>query len=666
MASVEILRSAGLLDWLLGEVLERRAGAYEPVDVVLFLMCFFASSPRGTSLGDFGSSSGAHGHELAAVGGRVRWPHQSSVSRALDAVGMSVARGAADKLLTATAQVSVGARLSQHTGYRDGLGRPWWTFFWDTTVEATRKRALPAADGLPEALRLADGLAAAGYAGRKRGERVYARSTVADATTGSWIHVDLCPGSGSVDELLDRAVGSIVDFARGVGSDLDRNVVVCDGVSGGIPQVRAVIGSGMHIVTRSAMYSVLDTDKAQHLMEQPEWLTVEDSLSGPKRQAADLGVHQVDGVSLRVVVSRFAVTDKRKKRGAGKRIGDWHYELYFTTLPHEAWAANDTVTLYYARTAIENRYAAEDREFDLGRVFSYSVPGQLLACAVAMSQWNIRTALGIASVSDSPPSRPQRERPESTPIAYPTTPDNTEDIEHGDATATTPDLRDAERKQQVEGAGLEGLIEKSALQWCQANDGWTYRDGKLVCAEGIELKGSIRILAGSAIARFRARRSACSACDQRTACSPSDATSFRKEVTIRLCREEDMPPRHTPAPGARTFVLPRLLAHTSQPQLPPNLPDAPVLVTSALRRGGVRLLASITVNVTAPIVKEPEPDPEHLALTPAKRQRRRLSIAERNAINARPGDDDATQVVLHAYPACTTAIQEICDALRSA
>ena len=168
----------------------------------------------------------------------------------------------------------------------------------------------------------------------------------------------------------------------------------------------------MQIVTRCSAYTLLDGDDVKALMDQPSlWMEVEDSKSGPRRTALDLGVREMEGTPVRVIASRFRIRNKKKKRhGSGRRIDDWQYELYFATLPHEAWAANDLVTLYYGRTAIENRFAAEDREFDLRRVLSFTPTGQLSACAIAMSLWNWRIALGLASVPNTAPSRKTRIR----------------------------------------------------------------------------------------------------------------------------------------------------------------------------------------------------------------------------------------------------------------
>jgi hypothetical protein len=63
----------------------------------------------------------------------------------------------------------------------DRTGHSWMVFDIDGTREATRQRALPQTDELPPAFRRLDDVCAPGYRGRKRGEVVRTRTTVAQA-----------------------------------------------------------------------------------------------------------------------------------------------------------------------------------------------------------------------------------------------------------------------------------------------------------------------------------------------------------------------------------------------------------------------------------------------------------------------------------------------------
>ena len=107
-----------------------------------------------------------------------------------------------------------------------------------------------------------------------------------------------------------------------------------------------------------------------------------------------------------MVVTRFRSADPEHKHGAGWLHEGWHYELFATALDGPAWPANDVATLYFGRACLENRFAQENRELGLNRVFSYSLPGQLLATAVGMYVWNRRVCLGaeLAGITAAPPA----------------------------------------------------------------------------------------------------------------------------------------------------------------------------------------------------------------------------------------------------------------------
>ena len=304
---VESLRVSGVLSELEHHVLQRRAGAYELLDLVLFLAAFFAAGPSAGSLADFAASSAEYGHELAAIGGRARWMKQASVSRALAAVGEDTARDITQLLLRMTSGTVLDAELCDAVGYRDGLGVPWRVLHWDTTVDPVRHRALPEGEGLPPGLRVSTELCAPGYPGRKRGDVMFARSVVSDATTSLWVHMDLNSGSGSTTEQSRRAVADVTHYLGHRPAEIERTVLVCDGVSGGWPQAHATLEAGLHTVTRIKDYSWLDTKSNVARLARGPWFPVEDSRSGPRREALDLCQRQVGDRTVRVIASRFPV-----------------------------------------------------------------------------------------------------------------------------------------------------------------------------------------------------------------------------------------------------------------------------------------------------------------------------------------------------------------------
>lgn len=723
---VEAWRLNGVLALAREMTLFRRAGAFELVDVLLFLGAFFSSSNRTTSVVKFVEDSSVYALELAGLADRARWFTQSSLSRALAAVSKGQSDLLTRRLLGMTSQMYCDSPLFKACGYRDGLGDPWQVLHWDTTADTVRQRALPESPSHPDGIRLSTDLTAPGYPGRKRGEGVFSRSIISDATSSLWLSMSLGCGSGSVTDQMKQSVDDVLEFLGNSPEQLQRTVIVCDGVSGGLPQSRAVLKGGMHVLTRSGDYGLLQSSEVAQRLARGTWLPVEDSLSGPRREAMELCKRLIDGHKVRVIVSRFPAKTKanQTQRGAGTTVGKWRYELFLCSLPVTAWAANDLVTLYFGRAAIENRFAAEDREFDLSRVFSFSLPGQQLASAVAMTIWNLRVLMGVASVPATTSPRPSRVRPiveRSADLvseeAVSTTTNEAELTSHtevNDGRSTSlaqPDtdaIADTARPVSLPEGSTESvtssrseseLIRKTAQQaterWCETHDGWSYREGVLFCPNGRRMSVSLVQRGPHLFVRYRVSRSACKRCPLRSECTSVDSPKFRKQVEIRL---------HVSVPSGEPFDTGNLrrthsngqtapMTITERPPLdvislpdsddvPALLPDAPTLLPAKLRALAMTLFKAVQLTVLAPPIPELkaaerdelelddeneglQTDEPHLALDPEARQRRRQTIAMRVAANDRPHDLCAA-VVLKAPNAYAIRLRRYFDSVRSA
>lgn len=78
-----------------------------------------------------------------------------------------------------------------------------------------------------------------------------------------------------------------------------------------------------------------------------------------------------------MIVSRYlAPADKLIK--VGKRVDEWVYELFLTTLHADGFLAEDVLDLYHGRGAFEAVLADEDVENDADRWCSYTECGQEL------------------------------------------------------------------------------------------------------------------------------------------------------------------------------------------------------------------------------------------------------------------------------------------------
>ena len=636
------LLKTGVWDRLKSFTLKRRAGAYEVCDLVLFLLCLFTSTASRSSIADFAASSSRFGAELAGLMDRLSWMTQGSVSRALSSVDIAVARSVSRELLLSSSMAAARFGLVAKTGYRDGCGKPWEVFHWDTTVTPLRERALPKHEDLPEATRLGKRIAAKGYSGRKRADLQLTRSTVSDAATGQWLAIDFQAGNGDLANQIRQTADVVISYLEHDKLRLSHSVVVADGVSGGIPQAKVLRSSGLRFLTRLGSYDVLDQARVRKRLETGVWTTVRDSLSGPRREAMELGTYNGAGLGCRLVVSRFPAKGK-KQRGAGTTIEGWHYELFITDLPQDGWAAPDLVTLYYGRTAIENRFGAEDRQFGLDRVLSYTTEGQLIACSVALAVWNLRLVLGLSLVPQDVPDRELCPRP--APPEAPQVLDELDDDElQGPAARSMDEPPDGgELQLEVEARAVSvGAPESSAsseepepacegdratamAEWCARHPGWhsNAESPSLECPAGntIRLSGIYGAKGRAPSLRFRAVTGICDKCAMRSRCAPtSKAPHFRREVHLRIDTgaPAQLPPASAPL---QTPCQPKFEPSGPPAVLPPYLPAAPILLPAVLRRRTTDILATASVAILAVPLDDEQIKDFHLALSDADRQR---------------------------------------------
>ena len=85
---------------------------------------------------------------------------------------------------------------------------------------------------------------------------------------------------------------------------------------------------------------------------------------------------------------------KAKSVTVGKRVGEWVYELFITTLDADGFLVEDILDLYHGRGAFEAVLADEDIEEDPDRWCSYTGCGQELWQITCQWVWNLRLSLG--------------------------------------------------------------------------------------------------------------------------------------------------------------------------------------------------------------------------------------------------------------------------------
>jgi hypothetical protein len=266
----------------------------------------------------------------------------------------------------------------QTGGLVDRAENTWVVFDIDGTREAARQRALPQTDDLPPAFRRLDDVCAAGYTGRKRGQAVRTRTTVSQAHRYHWLGSFGNKGNGRYREELRRGLCAIGRYLTAHQLPQARALVRLDGQYG----LGAVVAdlAGFAFVTRGKQYAVLDHPLVQarlhfppdQVQQRPESQTVRSLYDCP-----DVPVGPEE-VPCRVVVATHPADQngKKKKKTVGVTRAGVVYELFFTSLPQQAFTASDVVELYLHRGAFEPVLSDEDQEIDPDRWCSHSAWGQ--------------------------------------------------------------------------------------------------------------------------------------------------------------------------------------------------------------------------------------------------------------------------------------------------
>ena len=96
----------------------------------------------------------------------------------------------------------------------------------------------------------------------------------------------------------------------------------------------------------------------------------------------------------RVIVARHPAPPAGKKVAVGKRVDEWVYELFITTVDADGFLVEDVLDLYHGRGAFEAVLADEDVEEDPDRWCSYKECGQELWQIACQWVWNLRLTLG--------------------------------------------------------------------------------------------------------------------------------------------------------------------------------------------------------------------------------------------------------------------------------
>ncbi|HKV01707.1 MAG TPA: hypothetical protein VJQ26_06260 [Ktedonobacteraceae bacterium] len=369
-----------------------RFGNYESIDFLALLIGYAVSGER--TLADFFERLAPFGPAFMALFGRKSLPHRSSLSRFL----ADVDRPCVEAFRTLFEQSSFAEGWTAETigGIVDRQGRRYLVFDVDATRQAARQRALPCDPALPAAKRRLDAACAPGYTGRKRGEVVRTRTTTLQMHTRQWVGTYAGRGNGDYRGELASALRAIATYLKHFALTPEVALVRLDGQYGDAAVIVQLIQASVNLVTRGRGYRILEHPQLQRALAHPPTASVTRMNTGQVIELFDGGwLPLEEGLpAARVVVARHRAPAPGKPVTVGKRVGEWVYELFITTLGEDRFLVEDVLDLYHGRGAFEGVLADEDVEEDPDRWCSYTECGQELWQIACQWVWNLRLCLG--------------------------------------------------------------------------------------------------------------------------------------------------------------------------------------------------------------------------------------------------------------------------------
>jgi hypothetical protein len=281
-------------------------------------------------------------------------------------------------------------------GIFDRQGRRYIVFDVDATRQAARQRALPCGADLPPAQRRLDAVCAPGYRGRKRGEVVRTRTTALQMHTRQWVGTYAGKGNGDYRDELARARRSITTYLKHFAFPPEAALVRLEGAYGDATVVAQLLLAGTPSVPRWRGYLLLEHPQIQRVLAHGPTASMTRINSGVVVELFEGGwVELGEGLAaVRVMVARHPAPPAGQEIPVGKRIGEWVYELFITTLGTDNFLVEDGLDLYHGRGAFEGVLADEDVEEDPDRWCSYTECGQELWQIACQWLWNLRLSLG--------------------------------------------------------------------------------------------------------------------------------------------------------------------------------------------------------------------------------------------------------------------------------
>lgn len=392
-------QASGLLEQLQRSVRVHRGrmGRYEVCDFVLLLLAYSVSGLD--TLQSFFEQLASVSSILMAVWGRQKCPVASTLSRFLaDVDGEAVE---ALRELFEAALLKQQLPFANQLGVTDRIGKRWLIFDVDGTTKAVRHRVLPNQATHPVLKRRSRAACVPGYSGRKRGEAVRTRTTIAQAHTRQWLGTFAEAGNGNSKEDLQRCCALLQRYCCRPEVAMSSALLRLDGLYGSANYLSILQQRQLSYITRCRDYHLLKDPKVQaQLAASPQQQYLHPDSPDVTRELFD--IECVDATRrgylepLRLIIVRM-IRFSKQKRSVGKYEGKYLYEVFLTSLPSSGFSAADVLSLYNGRGGFEQTLSEEDTELDCDRWCSWQPQGQSFWQILSQWVWNWRIQAGWQS-----------------------------------------------------------------------------------------------------------------------------------------------------------------------------------------------------------------------------------------------------------------------------
>src|SRR6266700_3305168 len=229
-----------------------------------------------------------------------------------------------------------------------------------------------------------------------KGIEISTRTTALQIHTRQWVGTYAGKGNGDYRGELASALRAITAYLKHFAFPPEMALVRLDGAYGDATVVAQLLLAGMAFVTRWRGYQLLERPQIRLVLAHPPTASVTRMNSGEIVDLFDGGWLEPcrDLPPVRVMVVRHAAPPPGKDIAVGKRVGEWVYELFITTLDADGFLVEDVLDLYHGRGAFEVVLADEDVEEGPDRWCSYTECGQELWQIACQWVWNLRLTLG--------------------------------------------------------------------------------------------------------------------------------------------------------------------------------------------------------------------------------------------------------------------------------